>query len=154
MIEIRNSPTLRRYSDVGWSNVGGQTIVIVEADTLVGADLRQRNLAHADFRGADLRRADFAEARLEGAHFQNADLSEADFEGAHIWGGDFRGAHLRQTNFANASLVGARLQGVDLRDSNLHNTTLRFARYDESTLWPEGIDPQVCGAKLPSQIRP
>lgn len=153
MIEIRNSSALQRLSHDGMITVGGEVIAVIEADSLIGVNLRQRTLDHADFQRADLHGADFTRANLLGAHFEDADLSEANFEGAHLWLGDFRGACLRETNLTNASLVGARLQGVDLRRANLHNTELRFACYDETTQWPNDVDPQARGAKLPSQTR-
>jgi uncharacterized protein YjbI with pentapeptide repeats len=56
MIEIRHKDT-------------GDVLETLDADTLVGADLRDMRLDGADFRGAD----------LSGANLEFSDLNQADF---------------------------------------------------------------------------
>jgi uncharacterized protein YjbI with pentapeptide repeats len=67
---------------------------------------------------------------------------------------DLRGAVLDDVDFSGARFHGARLQGADLRRAGLGSADLMFARYDERTQWPAGIDPQARGARLPRQVRP
>ena len=95
-----------------------------------GIDLRDANLAGADFRGISLNNADLRDACLEGANF----------EGACLVGCDLRGALLDGANFKKADLEGARLELPDLLDTTLKradryssprtkNTSLRKANF-------------------------
>jgi hypothetical protein len=52
-----------------------------------------------------------------------------------------RRANLRSTDLRESNLVGA-----DLTDSNLQDANLSGARYDGTTRWPVGFDPQSAGA--------
>ena len=83
--------------------------VILEVESLCGADLY----------GADLSNADLSDA----------DLSNADLRGANLYGADLYGA----------VLYGANLKGADLSNADLNNADLRrvdnyysFVAYDTS----------------------
>jgi len=100
-----------------------------------GIDLRDANLAGADFRGISLNNADLRDACLEGANF----------EGACLVGCDLRGALLDGANFKKADLEGARLELPDLLDTTLKradryssprtkNTSLRKANFAGANL--------------------
>ncbi|MBI3912360.1 MAG: pentapeptide repeat-containing protein, partial [Armatimonadetes bacterium] len=96
-----------------------------------GANLRQ-----VVFRNADLRHKNLWRANLQGASLVGADLRGADLREARLAGAD-----LRQANLRNASLDGAHLE-----EARLHDADLRGARYNQSTEWPPGFDPQKHGA--------
>jgi Pentapeptide repeats (8 copies) len=57
---------------------------IIEAETQVGQDLRDRNLCNLKFRSANFRNADFSGADLRNCNFDGADLSGANFAAAKI----------------------------------------------------------------------
>ena len=61
--------------------------VVLNGDTLRGADLRRAQLTEADLRGADLRGAYLPHANLSDADLRGADLREA-----HVLDADFHGA--------------------------------------------------------------
>ena len=150
MIEIINSPTLKTWDGKQMVPSGGRVILTLEVETLAGADLSCQRLDWAYLPSVDLRRANFSRASLGGANLAHANLSGANFERTSLGGTNLQGADFTDAYLGGAWLPGARLQGADLRFAILQGAKLRFARYDETTLWPEGFDPQEAGAKLPS----
>ena len=62
-------------------NKQGKVIHTVNANTLVGVNLRGANLIGANLRGADLRDADLEGTNLEGADLKGANLKGADLRG-------------------------------------------------------------------------
>ena len=153
LIEIKTNPGLRRFKQGVWTDGGGETLLCVLSGTLAGQNFSRSQLGHAALQGQDLRGADFSQSEMTAANFTNADLRGVNFQCTTLWFVNFSGARLDGSDFSEAFLPGAKLQGVDLRGANLATAELRHARYDEQTLWPEGVDPQKRGAKLPSQVR-
>ncbi len=86
-------------------------------DSLQGANLAARDLAHRSLRSMDLSQAQLAEANL-----YMTDLSEANLRGADLSGADLSGA-----NLANADLHGANLHGANLLVTDLNNAILTQA---------------------------
>lgn len=135
------------------------------------ADLRDAKLQDAVFSSAQLPHADLRGATLRGAkfvppvYFGGADLRRVDLREAEIptrypkpdWGAvstfadaRFDGADLRGVDFTRAFIFGAVFDGADLRGANLADTmslpkSMRGARYDRHTRFPEGIDPRAWG---------
>jgi uncharacterized protein YjbI with pentapeptide repeats len=64
-----------------------------------------------------------------------ANLEDADMQGANL-----KGALLSDTRFTGASMDGAQFQ-----DSNPEHAQLSGAAADETTVWPEGFDPDDAG---------
>lgn len=153
MVEIINSPTLKTWNGKEMVTTGGQVILTLEAQTLVGADLSHSKLDWAYLPSADLRRVNFSRASLHGANLSGANLCGANFEKTSMMGVNLEGADLADAYFCGAYLPGARLQEADLRFAILEDVKLRYARYDETTLWPEGFDPKAAGAKLYSEVK-
>jgi len=79
-------------------------VLILERETLRGANLRGADLQGANLRGADLR----------GADLRDADLWDADLRGANLRGADLRGANLRGADLWDANLRDADLRGIFL----------------------------------------
>lgn len=102
------------------------------------ADLQGRSLSGSDLSGSRLGEASLAHGDLSSATLDFADLSRADLRGA-----DLTGASLVETTFWNADLRGADLS----RCRNIVMANLRHSRYDDSTRWPSGLDPQTLGAR-------
>ena len=153
MVEIINSPTLKTWNGKEMVTTGGQIILTLEAPTLVGADLSHRQLDWAYLPSTDLRRINFSRASLHGADLSGANLGGANFERTLMMGVNLEGADLADAYLHGAYLPAARLRAADLRFAILEDAKLRYARYDETTLWPEGFDPKAAGAKLYSEVK-
>ncbi len=149
-----------------------QEVDLANAD-LRGADLAGAALNKADLRGADLRDADFHLTDLSSADLRGARLRGADLRFALILGTDLRGADLRDariacrdcgthtgmfSNLFRADLRGADFgrsriddsifEDADLRGANFADTrglplSMRGAIYNDDTVLPVGIDPDV-----------
>ena len=107
---------------------------------LAGAFLVESNLQGTSLMGANLHKARLQRANLQWTDLRYADLQEAHFEGANLKAADLSHANLELTHLARTILCGADLSNVDL-----NRTTLKGARYDENTRFPEGFDPEERG---------
>jgi uncharacterized protein YjbI with pentapeptide repeats len=130
---------------------------------LTGAKLRGANLQHAflpsvDLRGADLGLCNLSAAQLSLADLRGARLTEANLTGAALTSADLRGTVLTLANLGGADLRGADLRRADLTGADLRaalsGVKLSGARYDATTLWPEGFDPARGGCVAPPDIVP
>jgi uncharacterized protein YjbI with pentapeptide repeats len=120
--------------------------------SMIGIDMRGKDLEGASLAYANLQGSTFADAKLRGASFQGADLRAADMSGADLVDARFYEADARAAKFRNSDLRGAdfhkaRLHGVDFSGAQLEHADLR-ATYDDATVWPAGFDPAVAGAVL------
>lgn len=106
-------------------------------------DFLLAKLLHATLTNARMSGADLGRARLIGADLNGADLSKADLMGANLCR-----ANLKGVNLSEARLIFSYLMGADLSGADLNNTDLREAKYDETTVWPDGFDPIAAGAML------
>lgn len=139
MIEIARFPT-------------GEILLRIEADSLEGIDLNEKNLRGADLNGHNLKGANLTKASMRGA-----DLSGCNLENANLQGAGLLLADLRDTNLHNANLTGANLEGAALKYANLCGANFSDARlfgaalsgslYDEQTQWPKGFNPIKHGAR-------
>ncbi|GIX06108.1 MAG: hypothetical protein KatS3mg115_0511 [Candidatus Poribacteria bacterium] len=80
------------------------------------------------------------------AELERVDLRGLDLRGAELWGAGLWDLDLRDCNFEGANLFGADLQRADLRGcsflrANLHRANFYRARYDSTTRFPEGFNP-------------
>ena len=127
---------------------------------LRGADLSDANFELADLRGANLEgavldqtrlmEADLRGARLRGAE-ATADFMLADMRGvdlrdargspwllsANLTDADLRGAELKRTWLDEVIFDGADLRGADLADVSGQPRSMRGARYNDRTRFPE-----------------
>jgi hypothetical protein len=108
-----------------------------EAD-LEGANLQHAVLSEADLKNADLMNADLREAQLTHIHFDGATLANANLNGANLQYACLRGASLYDAEFEGADLDYADLRGSCLLYANLSKATLNGARFDETTVLPDG----------------
>lgn len=138
---------------------------------------RSVSFAHADLRRAeiissDLSGASFRSSRMRSLRVMDSDLSGADFGDADLFGmtlqarphllpqagADWgprrkddwpaRRTSFRNANFADASLDGADLRGGNFAGANLAGASVLLARYDCTTVWPQGFDAGKGGAVL------
>jgi hypothetical protein len=98
---------------------------------LSNALLRHTNLARAQMPGAQLERADLEDADLRQANLQRARLTGANLHQAYLQDADLRGADLSTADLHGANLHGAQLEGTDFAG----------ARFDDTTVWPDGFRP-------------
>jgi uncharacterized protein YjbI with pentapeptide repeats len=113
---------------------------------LKGIDLSGRDLSGLYLKGCNLLRANLKGTNLNGANLSQAYLAwaylnEATLEGTNLSDADLAGASLQGTDLSEANLAGA-----NLTRANLIGASLAGARYDSRTVWPEGFEPQDCGA--------
>jgi hypothetical protein len=92
--------------------------VILRAESLIRADLREANLASADLR----------EAVLIWASLYGANLTHANMQGAVLF----------RANLRDANLIGANLQRAYLLKADFRNADLHQANFDEGTTLPDG----------------
>jgi len=83
--------------------------LILEIESLRGA-----NLSGADLSGADLSGANLSGADLSGANLSGADLSRADLSCANLTGADLTRANLTGADLTRADLSCADLTGADI----------------------------------------
>jgi hypothetical protein len=107
---------------------------------LPGATLSYRDLAFADFAGRNVARVDFTFSNLDNADFSDAtdhltvqvqsNRSRTWFELASL-----RGANLVNANFGSTVLRRADLRGANLSNAILHESSVRSAIFDTSTVY-------------------
>jgi uncharacterized protein YjbI with pentapeptide repeats len=83
--------------------------------------------------------------RTDGGTLEAADLSDANLAQADLSGWCLRRAMLRGADLRNAKLAGADVTGADLRDADLAGADLRGIRFDATTRWPSGFQPNADG---------
>lgn len=137
--------------------------------SLADADLTEADLSGADLSGADLRNANLKGAVLDGASLTSATLVSADLSGADarnvqircdncpaiqthatFWFADLTDSDFRGVDFGKSTFGGADLTAADLRGANLKDVTdfpfaksLARALYDDSTRFPDNLDPKA-----------
>ena len=92
-------------------------------------DMPEGNFSGSDLTGAKLGRLNLAKANFQGAVLARASLGRTNLKRADFTGADLRGAYLPQ----------AELQGTVFVNADLTDTDFNKARFDESTVWPEGV---------------
>ena len=148
-------------SGITFRRVRGRSVEFTQAD-LSQAEILRSDLSGASFRKARMRKLRVMDSDLSGADFSDADLSgmtlDARSRVAPLLGtGRERQGKVnwprRRTSFRNASFAGASLEGADLRGgdlsgANLNGASVLLARYDCTTIWPQGFDAGKGGAAL------
>ena len=86
--------------------------------------------------------------KLVGGDLREVDLSHTNLTGSFLVDACFAGADLRYARLVRANLSGADLRGANLRGAKLRLANLTRAKYDSSTTWPDGYDPEMAGARL------
>lgn len=133
----------------------------LEKANLEEADLKFANLERAHFDFANLYRANLERTNLEGADLKfanlgGANLEKANLEGAYLIVANLEGAELERANLKGVDLGGARLGGANLEGADLKGALLstalqldeaflKDAKYDDSTKFPAGFDPEKAG---------
>lgn len=121
--------------------------------TIRGARLTGMNLEGISFNGSDLQGSDFSGSDLYGAF-----LCDSNFESCRFTQADLRSAFIHNCSFRNADMRSARmgldeiggeltLYGADFTNANLEGVDFTAARYDSSTIFPEGFGPAERGMK-------
>ena len=112
-------------------------VVVVDGDTLVGADRSGKNLHRAlldgqVLQGADLSGAELRSASLEGPKLERANLSRASLAACNASRASFAGAILTNTMMRCGIFVGADFSGANLRGTSVlaKRDPLALARRD------------------------
>lgn len=99
---------------------------------LQNSNMVETNLSYANLIDANLKSVDLSYATLFGA---NLELSSIGFSTLH-------GADLRNTNVNNANLFYADITDADMTGmQNWESAMWIAARYNDNTIFPEGMDP-------------
>ena len=128
------------YADLRSANLKD---AVLNATVLHGADLRD-----ADLQGTAMVMVNLIGVDLRGANLRNARLGCPDCNRVStVMTSNFKGADLRGAHFGNSRIYDSVFEEADLRGANLAATrglpiSLRGALYDDSTRWPERIDPR------------
>lgn len=121
---------------VSIKDASGSELLVLDAETLVGADLIKARLPGAILRRRDLSGAEMHRANLTGADLREARLDGADLSGACLAGASLRGASVRDTRLVGADLTRCDVRGTDLSGAQLDGATLDGVRDDATTVWP------------------
>jgi energy-coupling factor transporter ATP-binding protein EcfA2 len=105
--------------------------------------LERSNLSGVSLKGATLQGATLVDSDLSRSDLTNANLNDTLMVGAHL-----EDAHLKQTKFRGADLSNAFLHGTDLSEADLTNAKLTGAKYNNSTKFPSGFNPDGAGMVL------
>ena len=149
---------IARHASFIGAKMRGATLpaAMLEGAGFRSADLRMANLRWVDLQGSDMASADLSGAQLFEAKMTNVVLTDANMEKARLESVDLDGAVLRDTRLADAVLhsatlrkadmYGADLRRCDLRGADMDNANLLSARldgavYDDTTVFPTGLDP-------------
>lgn len=92
---------------------GGNPLLTVEADSLIGHDFKGQKLLSADFSGHCLHNADFSDCDMGSSTFAHASLVGASFRRARLFAAIFEHADLVAADFSNADLNSANLSYAD-----------------------------------------
>ena len=120
------------------------------------ADLHSQVLWWANLPFANLHHANLVSTNFSFANLQNANLSMADLSHANLFDANLTNTDLAYTIFAGATLSSSDIEDAnlfyaDLTDadlSNMENWDSAFwlaARYNEHTIFPDGMDPDEYG---------
>lgn len=101
---------------------------------LADVDFRQAKLSRADLSGADLSRATLRGAKLIGANLTGVKMMMADLAGADLTEADLTSASLSWASLAPAILNGARLVGTGLRNADLREAAMHKAVLDRASM--------------------
>lgn len=114
---------VRQLGALGWLYDGS-----LHGAFLLEANLQRAYLGFAELQGANLKRANLQRANFYQAELENANLSETNLQRAFLF----------ETILQEANLVLADLQGANLMKANLRGANLWNARFDVSTVLPNG----------------
>ncbi|HVS39887.1 MAG TPA: pentapeptide repeat-containing protein [Gemmataceae bacterium] len=117
----------------------GEVLRVVEAPTLIGANLARAaldmaDLARVDLRGVNLQGAELSAADLSGSILKRADLSGCNLAGANLEGSTLIAAVLTGSNLTAANLAGCDLTGCDLAQARLTGANLAGADLSRADL--------------------
>ncbi len=115
--------------------------------SLANSNFSGQSLNFANFQDADLRYCNFDRCHLEGVDFSNANLEGATFRGATIAYAVMAGADVTLADFANCKMFTSDVTGCRFGRSNLAGSFFRGLWFDDTTTWPEGINPEFVRTK-------
>jgi hypothetical protein len=114
----------------------------LEGINLEGANLKGANFVSANLEGSNLEGANLRGTNFELANLQNAKLTRAYIEYANLHRANLKGADLDMTDLTMAILYGANLEGAYLAKICAYKTVFEQARYNRSTMFSYGFDPE------------
>lgn len=114
------------------------------------AEFQGANLFEANLSGTDLRLAKLQGALLSGANLESAHLLRAEMQGASLFRAKFEGAFLEGASMQGADLGSAQMKGLHLKDVNLQSADLYLTNLEQTKIEKAIFDEftELLGAKL------
>ncbi len=129
---------------------GDLRLTLGTRDEFVNFDLRGQDLSGFYLAGKDFSGAKCDGADLRGTNLSGTNLSWASFVKADLRGAKFNATMLTPSTslYPSADLTPGAIApgGKPLGDAKLQAITLKGAKYDSSTEWPDDFDPSAHGA--------
>lgn len=127
--------------------------LVVDADTLRGADLSEAQLDVSLLAGLDMRGCDLSHASLRQADMRNVNLCGSDLLDANLEKADLRGALLHRANVRAVKLEGAL---INWNSSELISAILWAAATnpDQQDFAVHGLNRKMCWDKLAAMNHP
>ena len=125
-----------------------------ECQTVIGADLRNRNMINLNAPNSFFAKALLQNTNLQNANLQNADLRWADLSYSNLknvysGSGNFKNSNFIKTNLENINLIGANLQKATFYYANLKNAFLSGINAENATFVGSDLeDANFLGANL------
>lgn len=111
--------------------------------TLWWADLPSANLHHANFMYTNLSFANLVGANIKVSDLSYVNLFGANLEGSFIGFSTLHGADLRSTDIGKANLFYVDITDADMTGmQNWESAQWMAARYNDNTIFPEGMYPE------------
>jgi uncharacterized protein YjbI with pentapeptide repeats len=122
--------------------------------------IKRVKLNRANLNGVNLLQSKLSDVTLQRASLMKAHLDSCLMDGVDLSWADLRHASLTYAQLKDTSLRGAHLEGANLTGVDLSQVNLKFARYDNTTVFPAGFTPKGKGMifndplVLPRGMRP
>ena len=105
---------------------------------LRGTSLRFCNLRNANLEMVKMMTSAFCYSDLKSVSANNSKAMYCSFIHCNLSFSSFLGSDLRGSNFESANILG-----VDFRCADLSDASFKNAKFDSTTLWPQGYKPEV-----------
>lgn len=132
-------------SRFSWSDFSDSFLHAVDFSSSVGSLVKfeRADILNAIFRECEFVQASFLSASIKNSDFRNCNLEKTNLNGADFTNSDLRGIKLKEVTVIEAVFHNTDLRGADLSNVDLSTALMRFAKFNDNTILPEGIDKET-----------